>query len=57
MDEATSALDEQTANAVEQSILSLENITCISVTQHLSPEIMQKYTAVFRMEAGQLTKA
>lgn len=54
MDEATSALDEQTANAVERSILSLENITCISVTHRLAPESMQKYTAVFTMDAGQL---
>lgn len=38
MDEATSSLDEQTANAVENSILSLENITCISVTHRLSPK-------------------
>ena len=54
MDEATSALDEQTAKAVEQSILSLENITCISVTHRLTNEAMQKYTAVFTMDAGQL---
>lgn len=56
MDEATSALDEQTANAVEHSILSLENITCISVTHRLAPEAMQKYAAVFTMEAGHLSK-
>lgn len=56
MDEATSALDEATANAVEHSILSLENITCISVTHRLAPEAMQKYAAVFTMEAGQLSK-
>lgn len=49
MDEATSALDEQTANAVERSILSLENVTCISVTHRLTPEAMKKYTAVFTM--------
>ena len=54
MDEATSALDEQTANAVESSILSLENITCISVTHRLAPEAIQKYTAVFTMDAGQI---
>ena len=41
MDEATSALDEQTANDVENSILSLENITCISVTHRLSRENMK----------------
>ncbi len=54
MDEATSALDEQTANAVERSILSLENVTCISVTHRLAPETMKQYAAVFTMEAGQL---
>lgn len=54
MDEATSALDEQTANAVERSILSLNNVTCISVTHRLTPEAMQKYAAVFTMDGGQL---
>jgi ABC-type multidrug transport system fused ATPase/permease subunit len=54
MDEATSALDEQTASAVERSILALENITCISVTHRLSPEAASKYTAVFTMDAGHL---
>lgn len=54
MDEATSALDEQTANAVERSILSLENVTCISVTHRLASEVMEKYTAVFTMDAGHL---
>ena len=54
MDEATSSLDEQTANAVENSILSLKNITCISVTHRLSPETMQKYSAVLTMDKGEL---
>ena len=47
MDEATSALDEQTANDVENSILSLENITCISVTHRLSRENMKKIFSSF----------
>ena len=54
MDEATSALDEQTANAVERGILALENVTCISVTHHLTPEARNQYAAVFTMDAGQL---
>lgn len=54
MDEATSALDEQTANAVESSILSLEDITCISVTHRLSRENMKKYSAVLKMDNGEL---
>ena len=51
---ATSALDEQTANAVESSILSLEDITCISVTHRLSRENMKKYSAVLKMDNGEL---
>ena len=54
MDEATSALDEQTTNDVENSILSLENITCISVTHRLSRENMKKYSAVLKMDNGEL---
>lgn len=54
MDEATSALDEQTANDVENSILSLENITCISVTHRLSRENMKKYSAVLKIDNGEL---
>ena len=54
MDEATSALDEQTASAVENSILSLENVTCISVTHRLAPEAAKKYETVLTMDAGQL---
>ena len=53
MDEATSALDEQTTNDVENSILSLENITCISVTHRLSRENMKKYSAVLKMDNGE----
>lgn len=54
MDEATSALDEQTARAVENSILALKNVTCISVTHRLSPEAAQKYEAILTMNEGQL---
>ena len=56
MDEATSALDEQTASAVESSILSLENITCISVTHRLSRKNMKKYAAALKMDNEGLHK-
>ncbi len=54
MDEATSALDEQTAAAVESGILSLEDVTCISVTHRLTPEAMKKYAAVYTVDGGEL---
>lgn len=54
LDEATSALGERTATAVEDSILSLDNVTCISVTHQLAPETSRTYEAVLTMDAGQL---
>lgn len=53
MDEATSSLDEQTAASVENRILSLENVTCISVTHRLSPETSKKYSSILKIEDGE----
>lgn len=52
MDEATASLDEQTANAIEESILGLKGITCIHVTHRLANDAASKYSKVFAMDAG-----
>lgn len=58
LDEATSALDEKTAGAVENSILSLQNVTCISVTHRLTDETARRYDAVLTLDGeGKLTAA
>lgn len=56
VDEATSALDKETANNIENSILSMDNVTCIVVTHHLSPELKPRYDEIIEMKNGALIK-
>lgn len=57
VDEATSSLDKETAQMVEESLLSMDNVTCITVTHRRDPEIMRKYDEILEMENGSLVKA
>jgi len=54
LDEATSSLDNETAKKVEQNILDLTGVTCISVTHRLSSELLQKYDAIYLMDHGEI---
>lgn len=54
LDEATSALDNETTEFIEDSILSLENITCIAVTHKSTPESLKKYDEILVMEHGKI---
>ena len=54
LDEATSSLDNETAAKVEQNILDLTGVTCISVTHRLSSELLQRYDAIYLMEQGEI---
>ncbi len=56
VDEATSALDNKNAKIVEESILAMEDVTCITVTHHLNPESEKRYDEVLKMEDGTLVK-
>lgn len=56
LDEATSALDSETTEFVEDSILSLENVTCIAVTHKLTPESLRKYDEILVMEHGKIVE-
>jgi ABC-type multidrug transport system fused ATPase/permease subunit len=56
LDEATSALDSETTEFVEDSILSLENVTCIAVTHKLTPESLRKYDDILVMEHGKIVE-
>ena len=56
LDEATSALDSETTEFVEDSILSLENVTCIAVTHKLTPESLRKYDEILVMEYGKIVE-
>lgn len=56
IDEATSSLDNETAKKVEESMLSLKNATCISVTHRLIPELLQKYDEILVMDNGNIVE-
>lgn len=55
VDEATSALDAENAAKIEDSILSLQGITCIAVTHKTDPESLARYDQVLQMESGILS--
>lgn len=54
VDEATSALDAENAAKIEDSILSLQGITCIAVTHKTDPQSLARYDQVLRLESGML---
>lgn len=54
LDEATSSLDNETAAKIEQNILDLTGVTCISVTHRLSSELLQKYDGIYLMDHGEI---
>ncbi|MSS63916.1 ABC transporter ATP-binding protein [Velocimicrobium porci] len=54
MDEATSNLDNETFHTIEQQILSLENITCITITHRYQKELLERYDKIFVLKNGEL---
>lgn len=56
LDEATSALDNETTNFVEDSLLSLADVTCVAVTHRLTPHSLRKYDEILVMEDGRIVE-
>jgi ATP-binding cassette subfamily B protein len=54
MDEATAALDNNTAQMVENKILSMDNLTRIIVTHRFNEMIMRQYDEIFVMSRGSI---
>lgn len=48
LDEATSALDSLTAKQIEEAILDMGEITVISVSHKIFPELIERYDEVIR---------
>lgn len=57
LDEATSALDNETAFNIENSILNLEDITCLVVTHKLVENILNKYDQILVLRNGEIVEA
>ena len=54
VDEAEAALDNETANAVLQTILDMEQTMCIVVTHRLDAPIMRQYDEILVLHNGQI---
>lgn len=47
LDEGTSAIDMQTAYDIENRLLKMEDLTLITITHHLEPNLLDKYDELF----------
>ncbi|WP_139652303.1 ABC transporter ATP-binding protein [Raoultibacter phocaeensis] len=54
LDEGTSAVDIQTAYDIENALLELEDLTMITITHNLRPELLNRYDAILFMHQGRI---
>lgn len=52
LDEGTSAIDAQTAYEIESKLLTLEDLTLITITHNLNPDILNLYDEIIYMDQG-----
>jgi ABC-type multidrug transport system fused ATPase/permease subunit len=57
LDEGTSAIDMQTAYDIESRLLQLDNLTLITITHSLNPELLKSYDRIIFMEEGQICES
>lgn len=56
LDEGTSAVDARTAYDIETALLDLDDLTVITITHHLAPDLLRRYDAVLYMEQGKIAE-
>ena len=54
LDEGTSAVDMQTAYDIESRLLTMDNLTLITVTHNKKAELLKKYDEIIYMENGSI---
>ena len=54
LDEVTSSLDIKTAYEIENTLLNIDNLTCLVVTHRLDSSILKKYDEIIVMQDGQI---
>lgn len=54
LDEATSSLDNVTAYNIENTILSIENVTAVLITHKLTEELLNKYDYIIFLDKGKI---
>lgn len=56
LDEGTSSLDMQTAYDIESRLLKEQELTLITITHVLNPELLQSYDEILFMDAGKVVE-
>lgn len=54
LDEATSALDNETAYAIEDTILNMDEVTALVVTHRLVQSLLERYDRIYCLQNGHL---
>lgn len=54
LDEATSSLDNETAYNIEDSLLNINDITCLVVTHRYNSELLSRYDNIVVLKDGKL---
>lgn len=57
LDEGTNAVDIQTAYDIESALLGIEDLTLITITHNLRPELLRRYDALLFMKQGRISEA
>ncbi len=57
LDEGTAAIDKQTAYAIENGLLSINNLTLITITHNLRPELLSQYDGIIFMQDGRIVES
>ncbi len=57
LDESTSALDNITSFEIEQSILSIKDLTAIVITHKLNEEVLSNYDKIYVLKGGRLLES
>lgn len=57
LDEGTSAVDMQTAYEIENQLLKITDLTLITITHSLNPELLTDYDKIIFMEDGAVLEA
>ncbi len=57
LDEGTSAVDMQTAYDIESNLLSIDNLTLITITHNLREDLLRLYDQIIYMENGCVVEA
>lgn len=54
LDESTSSIDKQTAYDIEKNLLTIKNLTLLTITHNLDKELLKLYDTIIFMDAGKI---